>query len=133
MKIRNLAAPVYAIIQNPQVCTISYADSTICPDPPLDVPHRTLRNTLMGHGALRLDADDVCEVLCVGLVFASGVAEFVAWGCAATEVEAEAAAPVFWTWEEPGAEVLLAWAVFFTVDVISVGVAVASWSWAACA
>lgn len=104
----------------------------LCLDPPLDVTHRTLCNTVRGHGTLTLDAEEVCEVLCVGLVFASGVAAFVAWDCAATEVDAEATALVLWAWKELGAEVLLAWTVLFTVDVINVGVA-ASWSWAACA
>ena len=131
--IRNVAVPVYATIQNPQVAAKSYADSTLSLDPPLDMAHRMLCNTLRGHGTLKLDADEVCEVLCVGLVFASGVAAFVAWGCAATEVEAEAATLVPWAWAELAADMLLAWAVLFTVDVISVGVAMASWSWAACA
>lgn len=66
-----------------------YADRTLCLDLPLDAVHRTLPTIRRGHGALKLDADDVCWVLCVGLVFASGTADFVAWGCAATEVEAE--------------------------------------------
>lgn len=74
----NVAAPVYATIQNPQFTATSYADSRLCLDPLLDMAHPMLCNKLRGHGTLKLDADEVCEVLCVGLVFASGVAAYVA-------------------------------------------------------
>lgn len=101
----------------------SYADSTLCLNPPLDVTHCRFLNTPRGHGALKPDADDIWEVLCVGLLFASGVATFVAWDCAATELDAEVTALVPWPWEELGVEVLLAWTVLSMVDVINVEVA----------
>ena len=100
-----------------------YRDSTNC----------TLFHMLKGHGALRLDADDVCPVAdCVAtLVVALELDEPVACDCTVTDarLELEAAAvvaSVLWLdevlllWLE---EVLWLWAVVFVDDTINVGVA----------
>lgn len=80
--------------QNAGIYDPSYAENTLCLKSALIIAHRTLLSTPRGHATLKLDAGDVCWVACVALVFASGVAEFVAWGCAAAEVKGDAAALV---------------------------------------
>ena len=89
-----------------------YRDSTNC----------TLLQMANGHGALKLEADDVCPVAECVVALDVTLPELTApvdCDCAVTEAELEAAVV---------ARVL--WAVLVVDDTINVGVAAWSWAWA---
>lgn len=91
-----MVAPAHAAISNLTARDSPHADNKLLLDPPLDTRLLTVLSTPKGHGTLRLLADDVCEAPCVAPVFASGVAGFVACGCAATATDVETAILVLW-------------------------------------